>query len=87
MEATWSGIYTSDVSTYSGGFILWKEIPSGFAERIETTNYVYPGQYVFVTTSGDNPSFFQKDNDSMFFDSYSGLPDSRATIIRVDDRL
>lgn len=87
LEATWSGIYTSDVSTYSGGFILWKEIPSGFAERIETTNYVYPGQYVFVTTSGDNPSFFQKDNDSMFFDSYSGLPDSRATIIRVDDRL
>lgn len=81
-----SGVYTSDVNTYSGGFTLYNTIPSGNAERIETSNFTYPGQYIFVTTSGDNPMFYQKDNDGLFFDSYSGLPDSRATIIRVDDR-
>jgi hypothetical protein len=82
-----SGIYSSDASTYSGGFVVMDTIPSGLAERIETTNHVYPGQYIFVTTSGDFPMFYQRDNDSLFFDSYSGLPSSRATIIRCDDYL
>lgn len=82
-----SGIYTSDVNSYSGGFVLWDSIPSGNAERIETSNYTYPGQFIFITTSGENPMFYQKDNDGFVFDSYSGLPDSRATIIRLDDRI
>lgn len=83
---TGSGIYTSDVNTYSGGFVLFDSSPSGLLERIETSNYTYPGQFLFVTTSGSNPIFYQKDNDSLVFDTYSGLPDSRVTIVRCDDR-
>jgi hypothetical protein len=82
-----SGIYTSDANAYSGGFILYAAIPSGYAERIETSNFTYPGQFIFVTTSGDSPMFFQKNNDGLIFNSYSGLPNSRATCIRLDDRL
>jgi hypothetical protein len=81
-----SGIYTSDVDTYSGGFIMFGSSPSGLLDRIETSNYTYPGQFLFVTTSGENPTFYQKDNDSLIFDTYPGLPDSRCTIIRLDDR-
>lgn len=82
-----SGIFSSDPSSYSGGFIMVDSIGSGNGERIETTNYTYPGQYIFVTTSGDDPLFYQRDNDGLLFESYSGLPSSRATIIRCDDRL
>jgi hypothetical protein len=82
-----NGVYYSDASTYSGGFVLFDVIPSGSAERIETTNYVYPGQFIFVTTSGDDPMFYQRDNDEIFFTAYSGLPNSRICIIRTDDRL
>jgi hypothetical protein len=82
-----SGLYHSNLFTYSGGFTVLDVIPSGFAERMETTNFVYPGQYLFATTSGDSPMFYQKDNDGLVFMPYSGLPDSRATIIRCDDRL
>jgi hypothetical protein len=60
---------------------------SGFLSRIETTNYAASGQYIFVTTSGDAPNFYQKDPDSSMFIYYSGLPDKRVTMIRVDDRL
>ena len=82
-----SGIFTSDSLTYSGGFVLMSSSPSGLLERIETSNYTYPGQFIFVTTSGNSPMFYQKDNDNFFFTSYSGLPSgSRATIIRCDDR-
>jgi hypothetical protein len=87
LAATASGIYTADAETYSGGFILMSAIPSGIAGRIETTNYTYPGQFIFVTTSGINPMFYQQDNDDLAFTAYSGLPDSRATIIRIDDYL
>lgn len=80
-----SGIYITDVATLSG-FMLWDEIPSGIANRIETSNYVPSGQFVFVTTSGEQPNFYQRDAGSLFFDAYSGLPNSRATIIRADDR-
>jgi hypothetical protein len=82
-----SGVFFSDANSYSGGFVVFDTISSGLAERIETTNYVYPGQFIFVTTSGENPEFYQRDNDGLTFDTYSGLPDSRATIIRCDDRL
>ncbi len=81
-----SGVYVADISTYSGGFTLFDSIPSGIAERVEISNYAYPGQFIFVTTSGENPAFYQRDNDGLFFDLYSGLPSSRATIIRLDDR-
>jgi hypothetical protein len=81
-----SGVFGEDLTTFSG-FQLLYDIPSGFAERIETSNYTYPGQYIFVTTSGEGPMFFQKDSESEIFVLYSGLPLSRATIIRLDDRL
>jgi hypothetical protein len=82
-----SGVYTSSVDTYSGGFLPFGTSPSGLLERIETTNYTSPGQFIFVTTSGDDPTFYQKDNDSLIFDTYDGIPDSRVTIIRCDDRM
>lgn len=82
-----SGIYWADLETYSGSFILFDTPSSGLLGRIETTNFVYPEQYIFTTTLGDNPQFYQRDNDGMFFDEYSGLPSSRVTMIRVDDRL
>jgi len=86
LYVTESGVYHSDSATYSGGFTILDVIPSGMAERIETTNYTYPGQYIFVTTSGEDPAFYQRDNDGVVFTYYSGLPPSRATIVRIDDR-
>lgn len=84
---TQSGIMGADIATYSGGFQVLYEIPSGYGNRIETSNNGLGGQYVFVTTSGDNPMFFQKDPEEYSFTSRPGLPVSRATIIRLDDRL
>ncbi len=80
-----SGVFTADLDTYSGGFASMGAAPSG--ERIEISNYTYPGQFIFITTSGLNPMFFQRDPGALVFDTYSGLPDSRATIIRLDDRI
>lgn len=81
-----SGIWHTD-ATFSGAFAILDAVTSGGAERIETSNFTYPGQYIFTTTSGEEPRFFQRDNDGIVFTYYSGLPSSRATIIRVDDRL
>jgi len=84
-----TNIYSFDVDTMSGVDILYdlETTLSGNLGRLETSNYVASGQYIFVTTSGDFPMFYQKDNDSETFIYYSGLPDSRATIIRLDDRV
>lgn len=84
---TASGVMGGDIATYSGGFNLMFNSPSGLLTRIETSNYGLGGQYVFVTTSGDNPMFYQKDPEVFDFTAYAGLPDSRATIIRLDDRI
>lgn len=81
-----SGVWGTSIEALASGFMLLYTIPSGFAERIETSNYIPSGQYLFVTTSGDYPAFYQKDPEDFFFTSYSGLPVSRATCIRVDDR-
>ena len=75
--------YTNDLAS---GFVQMYAMPSGLAERIETSNFFGSGQYVFVTTSGDSPAFYQKDPMSEIFALFSGLPVSRATIIRLDDR-
>ena len=86
--------------------ILTSGIPivlSGAPDMIETSNFAFPNQYVFVSTSGEpNPSgnsyrFYQK-NPSGFISSGvqfglsggfveypSGLPNSRITIIRLED--
>ena len=73
--ASFSGLYT----TYSGN-----------ATRIETTNYQLPGQYVFLSVSGDmgDMSFFQRDPDGdVWVDYSSGYPQSRTTMIRIDDSI
>jgi hypothetical protein len=82
-----SGVYYSNTDTLSSGFTVMFPIQSGIAERLETSNYVASGQYIFVTTSGDSPAFYQKDPTLETFVYYSGLPVSRATIIRLDDRI
>lgn len=85
LAAMESGIFRDDVSVMSGVQLLY-DMPSGSIGRLETTNYAAAGQYIFATTLGANPSFFQKDPGEEFFTTYSGLPASRATIIRIDDR-
>lgn len=83
-----SGVFTGDAETYSGAFVpLTPTYPEGALGRVETTNFTYPGQYIFITSSGDFPTFYQRDADKLYFETYSGLPDSRATIIRCDDYL
>jgi hypothetical protein len=86
LYAMGSGINFAYANELASGFVQMYAMPSGLAERIETSNFCGSGQYVFVTTSGDNPSFYQKDPMSEIFASFSGLPISRATIIRLDDR-
>lgn len=82
-----SGVNFAYTNELASGFTQIYPIPSGSAERIETSNFCGSGQYVFVTTSGESPSFFQKDPMSEIFESFPGLPISRATIIRLDDRI
>lgn len=84
------GIYGFNTSSYSGGFTKMFDVPSGYGYRIETSNYGNNGQYIFIVASGDaGNEFFQKDPEAYLsvFDSYSGLPDSRVTMIRLDDRV
>lgn len=81
-------IWTFDTDTMSGVMLAYENIAeSGILGRIEASNFVSSGQYIFVTTSGDFPQFYQKDPEVETFIFYSGLPDSRATIIRLDDRI
>lgn len=61
---------------------------------LETTNYKYPYQYIFVATSGAGISgmggsyFYQQNDKNLGFINYSsGLPDSAITIIRIDDEM
>jgi hypothetical protein len=82
-----SGVFGQDIRTYSGGWQAMYQVPSGFGFRLETSNYGLNGQYVFVTASGYIQTFYQKNPDEGSFLSYSGMPQSRATIIRLDDRI
>lgn len=82
-----SGVFGQDIATYSGGWQPIYSIPSGHGTRIETSNYGMGGQYIFITTSGDTQMFWQMDPGQVIFTAYSGLPQSRATIIRLDDRI
>lgn len=86
-----SGIYGTDVNTYSGGFIKIFDVPSGSGTRIETSNYGLNGQYIFIVASGSYQTFYQKNPTGVlgvdYFVEYSGLPQTRATMIRLDDSL
>lgn len=80
-------IRTFDLYTYSGIENSLNVGYNGILNRVETTNYAASGQYIFVTSSGDTTKFYQKDALQDYFVYYSGLPSSRATMIRIDDRL
>jgi hypothetical protein len=59
--------------------------------KTDITNYTplnYP--YIFFCTSGENPSFYQKDEsdiwtETVFTERSTNLPNSEITIIRADD--
>jgi hypothetical protein len=82
-----SGVFAQNILLYSGGWQPIYGVPSGHGTRIETSNYGLGGQYVFVTASGFVQTFYQKDPMEVGFTAYSGMPQSRATIIRLDDRM
>lgn len=83
-----SGVFGADALNYSGGFTQMFTVPSGHGTRIETSNYGVGGQYVFVTASGFVQTFFQQDPASLGFTNYgTGFPQSRATMIRLDDMM
>ena len=53
--------------------------------QLETSNYTYPGPYIFYTISGTG-EFYQKNPYESFWHNYSaGFPTSDCTIIRMDD--
>ena len=88
-----SGIFGSDALTYSGGFTQMFDVPSGIGTKIETSNFGADGQYIFITVSGITYSgmsqgFYQMNpGEFSFTDFNNGFPQSRATIIRLDDAL
>lgn len=76
--------------------------PSGYMTRLETSNYVYPFQNMFVSLSGyarsgvlssagleeESWGFLQRESISgTWVDYSSGYPQARTTIIRYDDML
>ncbi len=87
LYVTGSGVFGQDIRTYSGGWQLIYDVPSGYGTRIETSNYGLGGQYVFITASGFVQTFWQKNPEEFGFTAYSGMPQARATIIRLDDRI
>lgn len=64
-------------------------VQSGVLNALETTNFANPYQYIFVATSGENPTFYQKDSTSAdaFIIRNNNLPSSPITTIRIDDRV
>jgi hypothetical protein len=80
-------IYRINIDTMTNPTI-YSTISGQSVDKIETTNYCPSGQYIFVSTSGGTPLFYQKNPELHSFASYStNLPDSRITIIRIDDRI
>jgi hypothetical protein len=60
---------------------------SGEVNHLETTNNTV-NPYIFVSTSGDNPTFLQRNPlESSFVDYSIGIPSAEITIIRCDDFL
>lgn len=93
-----SGLMLKDIFNIGDSGNMWFSLNG--TRLVETTNYAFDGQYVFlathsgimgsgtVVTSGIAGSgiFYQKDPDFPYFlDSSSGIPMSDITIIRVDE--
>jgi len=59
------------------------------ARWVETTNYKYPYQYIFVACSGLPSRFYQQNYDNIAINDYSsGLPaSSPITINKIDDEM
>lgn len=71
----------SDISTYA--------VATGvFLEKVETSNYKMPGQYIFVCDSGCPPKFYQQNpTESAFTLHVDNIPSGFINIIRLDDRI
>ncbi len=89
-----SGIYAVPLLTLSDyhSYTPYSGSSVGIPEMIETTNYSYPDQYVFFSTIGESNDvhFYQKNPSSGVFVEYGaafGLPQSRITTIRVEDKV
>lgn len=89
------GIYTFDPLTFDGDLAIPTYTPgsgitaSGTINRVEATNFIPSGQYIFCSlNNGASNEFYQKDpeNDFFFATNYN-LPTNLVTIIRVDDRI
>ena len=88
-----SGLYSNSTSILDTEVEISGIIPSGNATRIEISNFALPDQYTFlsvkdyVQASGEF-GFFQKNPVSgVWVDYSSGFPQSRTTIIRLDDAI
>jgi hypothetical protein len=89
MYTTGSGIDYIDINnpgTIKNFLIFSGYIASGqLLDMMETTNNMYPYQYVFASYSG---GFIQQSPfTGEFTESSANLPSSRITIIRTDDAL
>ena len=91
---SFSGIFLNAGSGISSSGTSISGIPSGYAMRVEISNYELPDQYVFVAVSGHSFSgdfgwgFYQRDPISGIWADYSsGYPQARTTIIRLDDSI
>ena len=65
----------------------WVTITSGtgIINQMETSNYTYPGPYMFYTVSGLGQFFQKNPYESIWRDYSAGFPESDCTIIRMDD--
>jgi hypothetical protein len=94
-----SGVYTMPFDMATGGLVAESGVvifptTSGSITKVETTNFQYPGQYIFTTVSGEVSTFYQQDPEAsgigsgVWFECPSGFPSSQIiTRIRIDDRL
>lgn len=82
------GLYFRDAYQYFESWDLFTTF-SGSPHRIESTNYVYPTPYLFVSISGAPSTFWQLDPGytEEFVDRSINLPSFNITRIRCDDRI
>lgn len=96
LYTTSGGLWTTPLGDYStfnlySGYVdsTVSGVIVGSASMIETSNYAYPDQYVFLSTiAGPNDfRFYQKSPSGVFEDCslYSGYPNSEICIIRLED--
>jgi len=85
---TMGGIYNLESDQWFDAWSLFETI-SGSPHRLESTNYIYPSPYIFVSISGAPSTFWQLDPgyDEIFINRSINLPASNITCIRADDKI